>query len=90
MFAPQKEPTKLYEDNRAAETFFAKGPGPRSLHWDVKLWYIHWLRDRKLVDVLHIDTKLQIADVLTKPLLEDEHLHLSAILMGGPIVFNDW
>jgi len=59
------------------------------LHWDVKLWYVHELRDKKKVDVLHIDTKLQIADVLTKPLPEDEHMYLSAILMGGPIVFND-
>lgn len=89
MFAPQPNPVVLYEDNSAAETFFAKGPGPRSLHWDVKLYYIHGLRDQKIVDVKHIDTKLQIADVLTKPLPEADHLRLSAYLLGGPVVFDE-
>ena len=88
MFAPQPNPVVLYEDNSAAETFFAKGPGPRSLHWDVKLYYIHGLRDQKIIDVKHIDTKLQIADVLTKPLPEADHLRLSAYLLGGPVVFD--
>ena len=89
MFAPQHRPTKLWEDNQAAKVFFDKGPGPRSLHWDVKLHYVHELRNRGAVDVLHIDTKMQIADVLTKPLAEDAHRYLSSLLLGGPILFTD-
>ena len=62
---------------------------PQSLHWDVKLHYVHELRNRGAVDVLHIDTKMQIADVLTKPLAEDTHRYLSSLLLGGPILFAD-
>ena len=36
-----------------------------------------------------VDTKLQIADVLTKPLAEDTHLFLSSLLLGGPVLFAD-
>ena len=89
MFAPQPGPTKLWEDNQAAKAFLDKGPGPQSLHWDVKLHYVHELRNRGAVDVLHIDTKMQIADVLTKPLAEDVHRYLSSLLLGGPILFTD-
>jgi len=38
--------------------------------------------------VQHIDTELQIADILTKPLPEEQHLLLAAYLMGSPLVFD--
>ena len=88
MFAKQRQPTKIYEDNEAAKTFALKGPGARSLHWDVKLEYVHELVKTQVVDVKKIDTKLQVADVLTKGLLSEDHLRLSAVLLGGPVVFS--
>jgi hypothetical protein len=88
MFAPQVEPTLIYEDNQAAETFAHKGAGPRSLHWDVKLHYVHELQKNMHIYVQHLDTELQIADILTKPLPEEQHLLLTAYLMGSPLVFD--
>ena len=61
---------------------------PRSLHWDVKLHYVHELQKNMHIFVQHIDTELQIADILTKPLPEEQHLLLAAYLMGSPLVFD--
>ena len=88
MFAPQNAATRIYEDNEAATIFARKGPGPRSLHWDVKLEYVHELHTAGIINVSKIDTKLQIADVLTKALCVDMHLALSALLLGGPVKFD--
>jgi hypothetical protein len=89
LFASQTCPTKMYEDNQAAIVFANRGGGPRSLHWDVKLEYVHELQRKGDISVLKIDTKLQVADVLTKALPEQEHLLLTAYLLGGPVVFSD-
>ena len=84
-----ERPTRIHEDNSAAVTFAQKGPGPRSLHWDVKLQYVRELQTVfKVIEVVPIATDLQIADVLTKALGIDQHLRLSELLMGGPIVFT--
>ena len=88
LFAPQPLPTKVYEDNEAATVFARKGPGPRSLHWDVKLQYVTELHNRGDIFVTKIDTKLQIADVLTKALAGDLHATLSAYMLGGPLVYS--
>ena len=88
MFAEQKEPTRIYEDNAAAVRFAEKGSGPRSLHWDVKLEYVTELQKFKYVDVCKVDTKKQIADVLTKPLPADQHLVCAGALLGSSIVFS--
>ena len=88
MFAPQLSPTVLLEDSKACKAFADNGPGPRSLHWDVKYRYVHELQTRKIVQVEPVDTKLQIADIFTKPLEEPEYLRLAAHLLGGPIVFS--
>lgn len=82
-------PTRVYEDNAAAVTFAEKGTGPRSLHWDVKLQYVRELQKvHKIINVVPIATDLQIADVLTKALGIDQHLRLSELLMGAPLVFD--
>jgi hypothetical protein len=79
----------MYEDNQAAIVFANRGGGPRSLHWDVKLEYVHELQQKGDINVLKIDTKMQVADVLTKALPEQEHLAFTACLLGGPVVFSD-
>ena len=88
MFAEQSEPTLIFEDNAAAVRFAEKGPGPRSLHWDVKLEYVTELQKLQYVNVLKVDTKKQIADVLTKALPVDQHLVCSGALLGSEIVFS--
>jgi hypothetical protein len=89
MFAPQTGPTKIYEDNQAAVSYAEKGGGPKSLHWEVKLEYIHERHHRfNQIMVTKIDTSLQVADVLTKALDVAQHLFLSGILLGGYIAFK--
>ena len=87
MFAPQCKATRVYEDNLAATIFAEKGPGARSLHWDVKLCYVTEMHNNDIVHVTKINTKLQIADILTKALPVDMHMTLSAYLLGGPVEF---
>lgn len=83
------KPTRIYEDNAAAVTFADKGPGLRSLHWDVKLQYVHELQSvRRIIQVVPIDTRLQCADILTKALDITQHLRLSTHLLGGPVIFH--
>ena len=88
MFAEQKEPTRIYEDNAAAVRLAERGSGPRSLHWDVKLEYVTELQKLKYVEVRKVDTRKQIADVLTKPLPADQHLVCAGALLGSSIVFS--
>jgi hypothetical protein len=89
MFAPPNGPTKIYEDNQAAVSFAEKGGGIKSLHWEVKLEYVHERQTRfKLIDVLKIDTSKQVADVLTKALDVTQHLYLAGQLLGGAVSFG--
>ena len=87
MFAKQKEPTRIFEDNDATVSFANRGHGSRSLHWDVKCEYIFEQVVKHKVDVLPIDTKLQIADILTKALPISQHAELVALLLGSPLLF---
>jgi hypothetical protein len=84
----RSDPTLIYEDNAAAITFAAKGPGDRSLHWDVKLEYVHELQNNHIILVVPLDTNLQMADILTKPLSVEQHLFLTKFLLGNEVVFT--
>jgi hypothetical protein len=89
IFAKQERLTIIYEDNAAAVRFASKGPGPRSLHWDVKLEYIHEFHsNRREVHVRKADTKKQLADVFTKALPYTSHSYLTQILLGSELVFD--
>jgi Reverse transcriptase (RNA-dependent DNA polymerase) len=89
MFASPSGPTRIYEDNQAAVSFAAKGGGIKSLHWEVKLEYVHERQTRfKHIDVIKICTSLQVADVLTKALDVNQHLYLAGILLGGSVSFG--
>jgi hypothetical protein len=48
------------------------------------------MKEKKIISVHKIDTKLQLADVLTKPLPDPEHAALSAWLLGAPLVFSKY
>ena len=41
---------------------------PRTKHIRLKYHHIHSWVDKKLIDIIHVDTKEQFADMLTKPL----------------------
>jgi hypothetical protein len=64
---PQTRPTVVYEDNSAAQRFAEQGFGPRSLHYDIKYLYVHELQKMGVLKVVRMPTKLQLADICTKP-----------------------
>ena len=80
--------TPMFEDNSAAETFARQGMGPKSLHYEVKYLYVHDQQTRGRLHVCKIDTELQVADLLTKPVKWELAEKLVPFLLGGPLVFS--
>jgi hypothetical protein len=54
-------------DSNAAVIFAQKGWGKNSLHYDLKLLYIHECQKKGLIRVEYVPTEFQLADILTKP-----------------------
>ena len=76
--------TTVYEDNNGALTLANLDPGhqtPRSKHYDVR---VHWFRSHlnKEIQVVKVDTTLQLADLFTKPLPRDQFQKLRKLLIG--------
>lgn len=77
--------TTIWEDNNGALTLANLDPGqqtPRSKFYDVK---VHWFRSHlkpNHIEVKKIDTKLQLADLFTKPLTRDLFESLRKMLSG--------
>jgi len=76
--------TKVWEDNVGALTLANLDPGqqtPRSKFYDVR---VHWFRSHlsRYITVEKIDTKLQQADLWTKPLPRDLFQALRKLVMG--------
>lgn len=65
----QYESTVLLCDNAAAQKLIQNPIFHKRLkHIDVKFHYTRDLIKQKIIDVQHISTQLQFADILTKPL----------------------
>lgn len=81
-----------HEDNTAAETLANLEPGrvtPRSKHYDNKVhWFRSWLSSPDAVEVkggicvVRVDTKLQLADIYTKPLPREDFERLRKLIVG--------
>ena len=77
--------TTVWEDNVGALTLANLEPGqntPRSKFYDSK---VHWFRSYlkpNHIEVKKIDTKYQLADLFTKPLLRDTFQFLRKLLIG--------
>ena len=79
--------TTVWEDNMGALTLANLDPGqttPRSKFYDVK---VHWFRaelknNPDQLKVMKVDTKFQLADLFTKPLVREQFTHLRMILCG--------
>jgi hypothetical protein len=85
---PQKCATPMFEDNSAAETFAKQGMGPKSLHYEIKYLYVHDQQKRGRLNVCKIDTKHQVADLLTKPVAWELAERLVSFLLGSPLKFS--
>ena len=86
--APPQGPILVLCDNKATVTFAQKGWGKNSLHYDLKLLYIYECQKKGLIKVEFIGTKLQLADVLTKPCPYDVSSALMPFILGGAQKFS--
>ena len=69
-------------DNTTAIAF-SKGNVRRSKlkHIDVRQSWVEWLRDKSLVNLSHVDTKLNLADFFTKLLDLENFARLRSMMM---------
>ena len=75
-------------DNTTAECF-ANGTAKRSKikHVDQRLRFVKAMRDKEIVNVYHVPTKENIADIMTKPLERQSFENIRGKLMVNfPIV----
>ena len=74
--------TTVWEDNNGALTLAPGQNTSRSKFYNVK---VHWFQSKlkpNLITVQKIDTKVQLADIFTKPLLRETFEYLRQLLMG--------
>ena len=77
--------SKVWEENAGALILAKLEPPrmtPRSKHYSIKY---HWFRDfikSDNIELNKIDTKVQLADILTKSLPKDQFVILRKMLMG--------
>lgn len=76
--------TTIWEDNIGALTLANLDPGqqtPRSKHYDCR---VHWFRSHLSRDMIvdRVDTKMQLADLFTKPLPREPFQRLRKMLIG--------
>lgn len=69
-------PLIIYEDNQACIRLLHRWEHRRLKHIDVKYNFIRDLAEKKKIRVEYINTKEQLADVLTKALPRDQHVTL--------------
>ena len=85
-----KLPIPILEDNTAA-IFLSEHPslnGVRSRHMEIR-W--HWLQEQTkagLVKLIHLPTKEQVADLLTKPVQKQVHDKLAPALLGTKPIYS--
>lgn len=82
----QIEPTKMYEDNKACISFGKNNTNhERTKHIDIKAYYLRDYIKGKIIDLEHIKTDDQLADMLTK--MQLTHVferHTKQIMCGEP------
>ena len=54
----------------------------RSKHIDIRYHYVRELIERKIIKLSHICTKLNIADIMTKPLTSDVFVKFANWMLG--------
>jgi len=79
----KNRPTKVFQDNAAAVSIARVASNSSRLrHAEIKYNYTHDLVQRDLIDVIKINTHLQLADVLTKALDAKQFSFLETWLHG--------
>ena len=74
---------KVYEDNNACIVMATSNKfSPRTKHIALKYHHFRLAVQRKQIEILPIDTKEQIADILTKPILNTSYQYLRRKICG--------
>ena len=80
----QTEPTKVYIDNRSAiELCRLLKVHNRIRHINVRINYIRELINARVIELMFVPSKDNVADVLTKPLPREDHVRHTTVLLQG-------
>jgi hypothetical protein len=76
----------MFEDNKACIAIALQEASTRKTkHVELQIHYIRDLVKQGHVAMVHIPTRIQLADIFTKPLNEDSfYRHVNVILGGDP------
>jgi hypothetical protein len=81
---PQDQPTRLYCDNKSAiEICETLRSGHKTKHINVRINYIREQLNQRTVSLHFVPTELNVADVLTKPLVEESFQYCQEKLLSG-------
>ena len=78
-----ESPIQIAEDNSAAISQAAGGISAvrKAKHYEVRLRFLQELVVQKAIEFVYCPTDIQLADLLTKPLLPDRHTALTNALL---------
>ena len=81
----QLEPTLVFEDNNSAITLATKwsGNNKRTKHFGIRINFLLEQYNSSIIELVHLSSEQQIADILTKPLPTDQFLRLRDLLLGS-------
>jgi hypothetical protein len=80
----QVGPTMLRVDNNAAITLATtEGHHERTKHINVRYHFVRELVAENIINITHVGTDEQTADILTKALPFDKHMYHTKVMFGG-------
>jgi len=81
--ASDDKPIQIAEDNSAAISQAAAGIRAvrKAKHYEVRLRFLQELVSSKAIEFVYCPTDIQLADLLTKPLLPDRHMTLTMAIL---------
>lgn len=80
----QDEPSMIYEDNTACISFTKLGRiSERTKHIDIRKYFLKQTYKDKLIDIKHINTDKQLADMMTKYILQGPFMTMRDLCFNG-------
>jgi len=81
-----QEATPVYEDNQGAISLAKDMTGhARTKHFRIRQHYLRQLTRDRVIDVRHVSSKRQLADVLTKGLPKPQFNYTTQEIMGDHV-----
>lgn len=85
LFQPPLIPTPIHEDNQGAINMSKNPETKRTKHMDIRFHYLRDCVENGVVQLQHIPTRDQIADIFTKALPRPQFEALRSKLMSGSV-----